>query len=128
MWFPPSYVGKRVRAWVYIAALDTCGTLRAPVRISVYNGEIEGCPHSGPSLAVTQAGIQAVWFTAGPGSNSHPLMQSSSAAGIYQTILPLAGKTPEEQAACIAAAPSRALMKGKQGFRDRKSTRLNSSH
>lgn len=52
-----------------------------PRRISQDNWIIDGCPHTGPSLASTSWGLHAVWFTAG------------GAPGVYFTSTEDQGKT-----------------------------------
>jgi hypothetical protein len=58
---------NRVRDMAYLYSADQ-GKTFAPVRtISNDNWEIDGCPHSGPSLASTPESVHAFWFTAGGG-------------------------------------------------------------
>ena len=55
-----------IRDHALIAFADRTSPL-PPVRPSVDNWAIDGCPHHGPSLAVAPSGtIHAVWFTQGP--------------------------------------------------------------
>ncbi|MBG6236019.1 hypothetical protein IWX76_002600 [Pedobacter sp. CAN_A7] len=56
---------KRVRDMAYLYSADQ-GKTFAPVKtISNDNWEIDGCPHSGPSLASTPEKVHAFWYTAG---------------------------------------------------------------
>ncbi|WP_316811566.1 sialidase family protein [Pedobacter heparinus] len=71
--FPSALSAKQVRDMAYQLSSDHGKTFSVPSTISHDNWEITGCPHSGPSVAVTKAGVQAVWFTAGGG------------AGLYHT-------------------------------------------
>ncbi|QEC53226.1 hypothetical protein EDD80_104213 [Anseongella ginsenosidimutans] len=66
--YPPARMGRQVRDMVYSCSRDRGRTFLPPIRISADNWEVEGCPHSGPSLAVNAAGVRAVWFTAGKGT------------------------------------------------------------
>lgn len=63
--FPSVLSGKQVRDMVYKISADNGRTFSAAKPISNDNWEIEGCPHSGPSLAVVKNAVHAVWFTAG---------------------------------------------------------------
>ncbi|WP_316789077.1 sialidase family protein [Pedobacter frigoris] len=72
--YPSVLSGKQVRDMVYKLSKDNGKSFTTPKTISNDNWEIEGCPHSGPSIARTQAGTNALWFTAGGG------------AGLYYTV------------------------------------------
>lgn len=97
--FPPDRMGRQVRDMVYTRSADNGASFRPPVRISVDNWEVEGCPHAGPSLASGSGGsIRAVWFTAGSGANDEladgadRITGSAAAgatvgAGVYQASL-----------------------------------------
>lgn len=65
--YPSVFSDKQVRDMVYKVSTDQGKTFSVPKGISNDNWEITGCPHSGPSLAVTKRGVQALWFTAGGG-------------------------------------------------------------
>ncbi|WP_432709986.1 hypothetical protein [Pedobacter sp.] len=56
---------KQVRDMAYLYSADRGKTFSAGKTISYDNWEINGCPHSGPSLASTPESIHALWFTAG---------------------------------------------------------------
>lgn len=71
--FPAVLSDRQVRDMAYQLSADQGKTFSAARAISNDNWEISGCPHSGPSLAVSKAGVEAVWFTAGGG------------AGLYHT-------------------------------------------
>ncbi|ELR71082.1 glycosyl hydrolase [Fulvivirga imtechensis AK7] len=62
--FPPTLMGQ-VRDMVHSISYDGGQTFSNAKRISEDNWAIEGCPHTGPSLAVNRHGLHAVWFTAG---------------------------------------------------------------
>lgn len=63
--FPDPLAGKQVRDMVYKLSTDNGKTFSEVKPISHDNWEIEGCPHSGPTLAVVKNTLHAVWFTAG---------------------------------------------------------------
>ncbi len=67
--YPNQLMGKQVRDMVYRTSSDNGETFSPAETISEDNWAIEGCPHSGPSLAVQNNMVTAVWFTAagGPG-------------------------------------------------------------
>ncbi|WP_432712598.1 hypothetical protein [Pedobacter sp.] len=58
-------MGKQVRDMVYSTSKDNGLSFSKAIPISNDNWQIEGCPHSGPSLALTDKSVQSVWFTAG---------------------------------------------------------------
>lgn len=66
--YPPDRFGRQVRDMAYSFSKDNGRSFLPPVRISADNWEVEGCPHAGPSLAVSRTGVRAVWFTAGSGA------------------------------------------------------------
>jgi hypothetical protein len=63
--FPFENLGKQVRDMVYSFSNDHGKTFIPSKSISKDNWEIEGCPHTGPSLASTKDGMHALWFTGG---------------------------------------------------------------
>lgn len=78
--FPNQLMGKQVRDMVYRVSRDNGETFSAAETISKDNWAIEGCPHSGPSLAVQNNAVTATWFTA------------AGTPGIYTSTLPGQGK------------------------------------
>jgi hypothetical protein len=62
--YPVEMQGKQVRDMVYQVSGDDGQHFSAPLPISEDNWAIEGCPHSGPTLAQNQNGVNALWFTA----------------------------------------------------------------
>ncbi|WP_256012170.1 hypothetical protein [Desertivirga xinjiangensis] len=65
--FPEKLLGKQVRDIVYISSDNNGQTFSAEQALSNDHWQIEGCPHSGPTLATGRNGIHAVWFTAAEG-------------------------------------------------------------
>ncbi len=63
--YPLSHSGKQVRDMSYLFSSDQGKTFSALKTISNDNWEVEGCPHSGPSLATTPDAVHGAWFTAG---------------------------------------------------------------
>jgi hypothetical protein len=62
--YPMEMMGKQVRDMVYQVSADDGRTFSKPMAVSKDNWAIEGCPHSGPTLASNQNGLNAIWFTA----------------------------------------------------------------
>ncbi|HMI02210.1 MAG TPA: hypothetical protein VK541_07000 [Pedobacter sp.] len=78
--FPSVLSGKQVRDMVYKSSANNGKTFSESKPVSNDNWEIEGCPHSGPSLAVNAyGGPNVIWFTAG------------GSAGLYYTAAPALG-------------------------------------
>ncbi len=73
---PGGVFGKQVRDMVYLSSNDGGESFSTIKPISADNWQVEGCPHTGPSLAVINQQVNAVWFTAGGG------------AGLYYTSSP----------------------------------------
>lgn len=63
--FSLAAVGEQVRDIAHVVSQDHGKSFSQAQRISADNWAIEGCPHTGPSLASNQQGLHAVWFTAG---------------------------------------------------------------
>ncbi len=61
--FPLDHLGNQVRDMVYSSSTDNGKTFSEFKGISKDNWELEGCPHTGPSLASTKDGVHALWFT-----------------------------------------------------------------
>lgn len=56
-----------IRDMVHIVSVDKGKSFSSPVRISPDNWMINGCPHTGPAIAQTNAGLSFVWYTMGTG-------------------------------------------------------------
>lgn len=93
--FPSTLSGKQVRDMAYKLSTDNGKTFSDAKTISKDNWEIEGCPHSGPSLGVLNNSVNAVWFTAGgiPGL----YYTSSVIGGDFQTrnLITASGRHPQ---------------------------------
>ena len=63
--FPSALNGQQVRDMVHSISYNNGSTFSDVKRISADNWAIEGCPHTGPTLAANQTGLHAVWYTAG---------------------------------------------------------------
>ncbi|MDG2280267.1 MAG: hypothetical protein P8L42_06520, partial [Flavicella sp.] len=60
-------INQKIRDMFYITSNNEGDSFTEPIRISEDNWEIDGCPHTGPSLA-SNTTTSAVWFTAGQGN------------------------------------------------------------
>lgn len=58
-------LGDSVRDMDYCYSADSGKTFSAPVRISPDNWVVNGCPHTGPSMAMNKDGLHFAWFTMG---------------------------------------------------------------
>lgn len=63
--YPPKLLGQQVRDMVYTYSKDNGSTFEKIKNISKDNWAIEGCPHTGPSLANIGQNVYALWFTGG---------------------------------------------------------------
>lgn len=98
--FSSAVVGEQVRDIAHIISKDNGQSFSQIQRISADNWAIDGCPHTGPSLASNKAGLHAAWFTAGrqPGlyytfaeENFSGNIQLLSKSGRHPQLLALSG-------------------------------------
>ncbi|NEU07157.1 exo-alpha-sialidase [Flavihumibacter sp. R14] len=82
--FPEKLLGKQVRDIAYISSEDNGRTFQKTKTISQDNWAIEGCPHTGPSLADNGGQVYALWFTAG----NSPGVYFNSCEGSTQNFTP----------------------------------------
>lgn len=61
--FPFGQLGKQVRDMVYSFSTDNGASFTPARAIGNDNWQIEGCPHTGPTLAHVEDGVSALWFT-----------------------------------------------------------------
>lgn len=61
-------MGKQIRDMMIATSLDQGASFSSPVLISADNWNIEGCPHTGPSLCSNKAGLFSLWYTEGTGT------------------------------------------------------------
>ncbi len=54
-----------IRDMVYVVSHNGGKTFSAPLRISADDWVINSCPHSGPSMTLTNSNVQVAWFTGG---------------------------------------------------------------
>jgi len=62
----PGFDGQgftEIRDMYYLKSVDTAKTFSQPIPISRDNWHVNGCPHTGPSLAYNGKKLGAIWFT-----------------------------------------------------------------
>ena len=57
-----------VRDMMHLVSADNGNSFSEPERISPDNWAIDGCPHSGPTMASNSSGMHYAWYTMGGGS------------------------------------------------------------
>jgi hypothetical protein len=86
---------KKVRDMAYLYSGDQ-GKTFAPVKtISNDNWEIDGCPHSGPSLVSTTKSIHALWYTAGGAPGIYYTSADQGAAFKKRRLVTATGRHPQ---------------------------------
>ena len=115
--FPDELMGKQVRDMVYTTSKDNCQTFSPFKLISKDNWAIEGCPHTGPSLAVSDKKAGAIWFSAGgaPGLYFTQLAQQEKFAP--RKMISSAGRHPQ----MLSLADSRLVTVWEEGATDHSS-------
>lgn len=103
---PTGLADKQVRDMGYKVSTDNGNTFSAVKAISNDNWEIDGCPHSGPSLAVTKDGVNAVWFTGGGGSGIYNASLNKNTNFDRRRLITAHGKHPQ----LIALANNQLIM------------------
>jgi len=93
--FPTGLSDKQVRDMGYKLSTNNGKTFSAVKAISNDNWEIDGCPHSGPSLAVTKEGVNAVWFTAGGGSGIYNASSNKALDFDKRRLITAQGRHPQ---------------------------------
>jgi hypothetical protein len=94
--FANDLLKKQERDIVYTSSIDFGKTFTTPKNLSDDHWKIEACPHTGPTLAVTNNNqLNAVWFTAG--GNSGLYYTSSQEAGNFKLrkLITTKGKHPQ---------------------------------
>ena len=73
-----SMMGKSVRDMMVATSTDEGTTFTSPLTISADNWNIDGCPHTGPSLCSNKAGLVTLWYTEGNGNGIYYAHKSNS--------------------------------------------------
>lgn len=61
-------MGKQIRDMMIATSTDHGASFSSPVLISADNWNIDGCPHTGPSLCSNKGGLFSLWYTEGTGT------------------------------------------------------------
>lgn len=123
--FPSALAAKQVRDMVYKVSADNGKTFTPARTISNDNWEIEGCPHSGPSLAADRKGLQVVWFTAGGGAGLYYSSAKNPESGFgRRTLLTTSGRHPQ----LVALSQDKAAMVCEEPISAEPDHKMNHSH
>jgi hypothetical protein len=61
-------MGRSIRDMMITTSSDHGTSFTSPITISSDNWNIDGCPHTGPSLCSNKAGLFTMWYTEGSGT------------------------------------------------------------
>ena len=73
-------MGKQIRDMMIATSNDYGATFSKPITISADNWDIDGCPHTGPSLCGNKAGLISLWYTEGRGTGIYYATKQGSDA------------------------------------------------
>ncbi len=94
-----SDLGQDIRDMMITTSGDDGKSFTHPVRISQDDWVIDGCPHTGPSLCSSKAGLYAMWFTEGNGTGIYyNLRQSGDTAFSERKLISRYGRHPQLRA------------------------------
>jgi len=89
-------MGKQIRDMMIASSSDGGSTFSRPLLISADNWNIDGCPHTGPSICSNKAGLISLWYTEGTGTGifySETLGQSTTFQP--KTVISSTGRHPQ---------------------------------
>ncbi len=92
--YPPEKLGKGVRDMAYAVSPDNGTRFSPPSLISQDGWVLDGCPHTGPAMAMTRKGPAAIWFTAG-GQPGLYFSDISAGGGRSRSLLTRTGRHPQ---------------------------------
>lgn len=69
-------MGKQIRDMMIATSNDYGTSFSHPLLISADNWNIDGCPHTGPSLCSNKAGLFSLWYTEGTGTGIYYAQRS----------------------------------------------------
>lgn len=94
---PEGSFAKQVRDMLYTSSTDNGQQFSKPIPVAIDQWEIEGCPHTGPSLALTKEGVHALWFTgAGTPGLYSSFLKNGSQFFEPKTERSLSGRHPQQ--------------------------------
>ena len=89
----------QIRDMSYIFSSDNGETFSKPANISDDKWEIKGCPHTGPSLAVSNLGVNALWYSGGASSGIYFASARTPQEGFsLRTLQTVSGRHPQMEA------------------------------
>lgn len=89
-------MGKSVRDMMVATSADEGTTFTSPLTISPDNWDIDGCPHTGPSLCSSKAGLVTLWYTEGNGNGIYYAHKSSTQEEFLpRQLVSTAGRHPQ---------------------------------
>ena len=71
-------MGKQIRDMMISTSTDQGASFSSPLLISADNWNIDGCPHTGPSLCSNKAGLFSLWYTEGTGTGIYYARKSKN--------------------------------------------------
>lgn len=77
-------LGKQIRDMMIATSSDHGKTFSTPLTISADNWNIDGCPHTGPSLCSNKAGLISLWYTEGSGTGIYYAKKVENDSNFYQ--------------------------------------------
>ena len=89
-------MGKSVRDMMVATSTDEGTTFTSPLTISADNWNIDGCPHTGPSLCSNKAGLVTLWYTEGNGNGIYYAHKSTAQEEFLpRQLVSTAGRHPQ---------------------------------
>ena len=77
-------IGKQIRDMMIAISTDLGASFSPPVLISADNWNIDGCPHTGPSLCSNKAGLVSLWYTEGTGTGIYYAQRSENETHFFE--------------------------------------------
>jgi hypothetical protein len=94
--YPAEMLGKQVRDMVYQVSDSSGKHFSTALPISEDNWAVDGCPHSGPTLAMNQNGVNALWFTAAGAPGLYSASKKADDPGFSKrTLITASGRHPQ---------------------------------
>jgi hypothetical protein len=88
-------MGKSIRDMMISTSTDKGSTFTPPITISADNWNIDGCPHTGPSLCSNKTGLFTLWYTEGNGSGIYYTHRSDTDDFLPRELVSTAGRHPQ---------------------------------
>jgi hypothetical protein len=98
-------MGRSIRDMMLVTSADNGESFSTPLRISEDNWAIEGCPHTGPSLCSSNAGLYSLWYTEGNGIGIYSSFRPSGDSFGQRELVSNSGHHPQ-----LSASDARSIM------------------